>query len=92
MIQLKSATYAAIKARYECAHKHCEVRRRIIEDGRISYVSQCVACGHTSLPISAKKALAQSPSPPPYDNYMESRRRAAKSAEYVRAYLDISRP
>ncbi len=89
LIQLKNATYAAIESRYACAHQHREVRRRIIADGRVSYVSQCVACGHTSLPISAKKALLQSPSPPPYDNYMESRWRAAKSAEYVQAYLDL---
>lgn len=89
LIQLKNAAYADIEARYACVHQHGEVRRRIIADGRISYVSQCVACGHTSLPIAAKKALAQSPSPPPYDNYMESRRRAAKSAEYVKAYLEL---
>jgi 5-methylcytosine-specific restriction endonuclease McrA len=89
LIQLKSATYAAIEERYLCIHQRREIRRRIIADGRVSYVSQCEACGHTSLPISAKKALAQSPSPPPYDHVMESRWRAAKSAEYVRAYHEL---
>jgi hypothetical protein len=88
-MQLKSATYAAIEERYLCVHQNREVRRRIIADGRVSYVSQCIACGHTSLPISAKKARAQSPSPPDYDNFMESRWRAAKRAEYVQAYLDL---
>lgn len=89
MIRLKSATYAAIEARYACAHQTREVRRRIIADGRISYVAQCVACGHTSLPISAKNALAQTPSPPPYDDNLQLLRHAAKSAEYVRAYLEL---
>ncbi len=89
LIQLKSTTYAAIEARYACAHQSREIRRRIIADGRISYVSQCVACGHTSLPISAKKALSQSPSPPPYDANMEPRWRAARRADYEQAYFDL---
>lgn len=88
-MQLKSATYAAIEGRYLCVHQHREVRRRIITDGRVTYVSQCIACGHTSLPISTKKALAQSSSPPPYDNFMESRWRAAKRVEYVQAYFEL---
>jgi hypothetical protein len=85
----KAAVYAAIERRYACDHPKREIRRRIIANGRVAFVAQCVACGHTSYPIAKKMALAQSPSPPPYDEHMQDRRRAAKRAEYERAFLDL---
>jgi len=85
----KQAAYAAIERRYLCEHSKRETRRRVIADGRISYVAQCVLCGHTSNPIAARAALAKSPSPPPYDRYMEERRRQAKHAEYKNAFLAL---
>lgn len=72
-------------------HELCEIRHRIIKDGRTSYVWQCVRCGHTSSPIKARDALAKAAGDPiPEYNYLLSeQRRAAKHLEYKEAYLRL---
>lgn len=89
LIQLKQQVYAEIESRYTCDHLNREVRLRFISDGRTSYVSQCVGCGHTSTPIRTKAALAQSPNPPPYDVFLQQLHRTTKHEEYLQAYLAI---
>lgn len=89
LLQLKQLTYAEIEDRYKCSHPSREIRKRTIANGHTSFVSQCIECGQTSLPIGKKAALAQCPSPPPYDDHIQQRRRAQKHAEYVRAYLTL---
>jgi 5-methylcytosine-specific restriction endonuclease McrA len=78
----KSDAYAEIERRYECAHTTREIRQRTIADGRTTFVSQCVECGHTSSPIKRTIALAQATTVPPYDEFAQARRRAAKHQEY----------
>lgn len=56
-VRLKKELYSAIEEKYRCPHSDRELRRRIIADGRPSYVTQCVKCGHTSQPIKAKVAV-----------------------------------
>ncbi len=89
LFQLKQLTYIEIEDRYKCQHLNREIRRRVIADGRTSYVLQCVECGHTSSPVGKKMALSQNPSPPPYNAYIQAQRRARKHNEYVSAYLAI---
>jgi hypothetical protein len=90
-IQLKQVAYAQIQAKYACAHKHRELRHRVIEDSRETYVTQCTRCGHTSNPIKKKTALAQagSKSIPEYDYKLSTVWHAKKSAEYFETYLKL---
>jgi hypothetical protein len=88
-IKLKQLAYAKIEGQFKCAHARRAVRRRVIADGRTTYVSQCVECGHTSSPISSKAALALAPMPEPYDPHLQVLRRAAKSAEYLQTFLEL---
>jgi hypothetical protein len=89
MIQLKQAAYAEIEARYVCEHSVREIRCRTISDGRQTYDSQCVECGHTSSPLKKRDALAHSAQPPSYDLHLEQRRRAKKHHDYLLAYLTL---
>lgn len=91
LIKLKRATYAEIEARYSCEHNDRQLRHRIIADGRPTYVTQCLVCGHTSNPIKKQKALelAGGKDIPPYDNLLHPKWHASKSAEYFAAYLMI---
>jgi hypothetical protein len=88
-VQLKQLAYARIEEQFKCSHPQRAVRRRTIVDGRTTYVSQCIECGHTSSPISAKVALLQDATPGTYDPQLQVLRRAAKSAEYLRTYLAL---
>lgn len=89
--RVKRKTFDEIEAKYICVHEHREIRRRIINDGRPSYVSQCICCGHTSSPIKVKEALAQTSGKaiPEYDYLISDQRRTAKYLEYQEAYLRL---
>ena len=79
---VKNRAYAEIEARFACHHVTRDIRYRIIKDGRPTYVSQCVRCGHTSTPIKASLAKRESSNIPEYDYHLEERWRAAKNLAY----------
>lgn len=86
-INIKQIAYAEIEQRYACPHIARELRKRVIADGRISYVKQCIDCGHTSTPVRAASALKENPNPPLYDNHIQKRREQAKQCEYNKFFL-----
>jgi hypothetical protein len=91
ILSLKLRTYAEIEARYACAHPERELRARIIVDGRQTFVTQCIRCGHTSSPLARKrvKAISGGVTLPPYDNGLENQWRARKSQEYDQVFKDL---
>jgi len=85
LITAKQRAYADIEARYACLHETRELRARTLVDGRRTFVSQCIRCGHTSSPIGRRKAEAVSAGTkiPSYDNDLQDKWRAQKSGEYA---------
>jgi len=91
LISLKQRAYADIEARYVCAHEQRELRERTIVDGRQTFVTQCVRCGHASHPIGRTKVQAFSTGArtPAYDGALEDRWRAQKSQEYQEVFKNL---
>lgn len=92
LITLKQQAYAEIEARYTCAHLDQELRARTIANGRRSFVNQCIRCGHTSQPITRKKAEALSGGRiiPPYDDNLDKQWRERKSTEYQETFQALA--
>jgi len=88
---IKQEAYAAIEAKYRCAHEIRELRLRRIADGRPAYYRQCTRCGHAGNAISTKVATVgfQSRAIPSFDDELEHQWHAKKSAEYLAAYQKI---
>ena len=88
---IKQEAYAAIEAKYRCAHKTRELRLRRIADGRPAYYRQCIRCGHAGNAISTKTGRAefQSGAIPFFDDELEHQWHAKKSAEYIATYQKI---
>ena len=89
---VKASAYAAIEAKYACAHETRELRLRTIKDGRKAYYRQCVVCGHAGSAVSRKSAEAelQNDAAPPFDNNLEHYWRGRKHAEYISTYRQIA--
>ena len=92
LIALKQQAYAEIEARYTCAHLERQLRARTIADGRQSFVTQCIRCGHTSQPIARKKAeaLSEGKPIPLYDDNLDTEWRERKSAEYQQIFQTLA--
>lgn len=90
--KMKASAYAAIEAKYACAHVHRELRLRIIADGRKAHYRQCVVCGYAGNAISGKVAEVELRGriAPPFDNDLEHFWRGRKHAEYVYTYKQIA--
>lgn len=92
LIALKQQAYAEIEARFACAHLDRQLRARTTADGRQTFVTQCIRCGHTSQPIARKKAEALSGGKPfpHYDDNLDGQWRERKSAEYRQIFQALA--
>ena len=88
---VKAQAYAAIEAKYCCTHERRELRVRTVADGRTAYYRQCTRCGQAgkAVSVSIAKSEHRGRVVPAFDNEIEHRWRAKKSAEYVATYNDI---
>lgn len=88
---VKAAAYAAIEAKYRCAHENRELRLRVIADGRTAHYRQCIICGHAgnTVPKKTVRAEHEGQNAPPFDNDLEYRWHGRKHAEYLSTYKKI---
>ena len=88
----KQEQYALIDAEFACEHVTCELRRRVIKGGSITYVRQCVRCGQTTSPVKAEIALAEVGDivMPAFDTTLERAWNAQRSARYKQVFDSLS--
>lgn len=84
--------YAQIEAEFSCRHETRELRRRVVKNGAVAYVRQCVQCGNTSSAVKAEIALAEAGGNaiPDFDASAETQWRDQKSARYRQAADSLS--
>lgn len=88
-IEIKQKAYAEIERKFVCPHLKREVRRRTIKDGRQTYVSQCIRCGHTSSPIKVSAVGKIGKIVPEYDDKIQEKWRALKNLAYEAAREEL---
>lgn len=70
-VAIKEKATEAHLAQYKCECETVELRRRVVDNGGVQYVEQCLRCGSaTSNPIAKTKALALNGGnePPQFDD------------------------
>jgi len=92
--KIKHEAYDTIENKFSCTHESRNLRKRIIKDGRISYVTQCIRCGQTSPPIKAKEVLKLANGDPieDYDDTLVQKWLLAKHMKYQESFFEMRKP
>ena len=88
---IKREAYAAIEAKFACAHTMRALRLRTIENGRLAFYRQCTCCGNAGRAIGKSEARSElnGSDAPAFDTELEPRWFARKHAAYVATYHAI---
>lgn len=69
-----------IEAPKECEHERTELRRRVVANGAVQYVYQCLTCGKSmNQPVAHAKVRGN---PPDFDETLETQYRQQRAVEY----------